>query len=109
MTDTLNLLVAGAGLIVAIIVAGYGYSQYKSKKQDKRDKLIKQKTLETKEIQDIRDDLNGVIKELESIKSKMIPQELMKQIIDALEKIQLVQIEMGKLEIKCNLTHKENK
>ena len=108
MKDIIETVVGIVGLIITAIATGYGYSQYKEKKNSKQTQDAVQDALNIKEIEDLKKIVNKLAEDLEEAKERIISPELMTEIIDALKRIRDIQIHLGQLEIKCNLIHKKD-
>ena len=100
-------IIAALGALAAIIATVYGYNQYRKGENRAETKEEIRDALESKDIRVIKARLRKLSKDLESVKSQVLPDTVMKEIIQALKNIKEIQIQLAQFEMRCNFLHKE--
>ena len=100
-------IIAALGVLAAIIATAYGYKQYRRNEGKAETKEEIREAMESKDIKVIKSRLRKVIKDLETVKGQVLPDTVMKEIIQALKNIKEIQIQLAQFEMRCNFLHKE--
>lgn len=95
------------GVLAAIIATAYGYKQYRKGEDKAETKEEIREALESKDIRVIKARLRKLSKDLEAVKGQVLPDTVMKEIIQALKNIKEIQIQLAQFEMRCNFLHKE--
>jgi len=103
MTETNIALIVGIFTIAGII---FGIVEYKDRRKKSQIDDAVNEALESKEIAEIKNSLDDVCDRLNLVEKKAIATEI---ILETIKQIQDARDRLSKLEMKCNIYHREDK
>lgn len=101
MNETNIALVVGIFTVIGII---YGIIEYKDRRKKSQIEDAVSDALESKEIEEIKDSLDDVCNRLTLVEKKTVATEI---ILETIKQIQDARDRLSRLEMKCNIYHKD--